>query len=548
MNICVDFGTCHTVISYIDENNDIKHILNEITGDILIPTIIYFPNGENNTIENINNLKLETDYIIGTNANDCIKQHDDYKYCFTQFKRFLGITKKTINIDFLNKFQYDYELDDDIIYFKIGKLKISIIELIRLFVKGIMVNVKEILKTDDLSVVLTCPAYFYDLQRTQLKNAFESSGLKILKMYNEPTVAGIYYINTIQNNLNEKNDLDKKFIVYDLGGGTMDVTVTQYHNDIETCEILDICGDNCLGGVDIDNILIDDIYNKYEINRDNKKWYNRIKKYAEDIKIKLSHMDSYDIFLENVPIKDKIVDDLKITYTIFNFNRLIKDIIDKMTEPLIEMSKKHETNNIIFIGGPTQIKLLKNTVFSKLKINETESNMTNNIINNDKILYKTIVSKGGITMMNMINDKKKFTLLDITPMNIGIASFDNKMITMIEKNTKTPTTVERIFTTQYDCQRSIDLDIYEGIDENYKNNNFIGSYKIIGIPPLPCGSIIIKLLFKITINGILDISINGYKNSSDSNIQSFDFKMMEKIKIIPTTLARELFRKLLLKT
>ena len=170
----------------------------------------------------------------------------------------------------------------------------------------------------------------------------------------------------------------------------------------------------------------------------------------------MSYTDNYDIFLENVPVGDKIIDCLKINYTIHTFNRLIENIIDEMIKPLIDMSQKHETNNIIFIGGPTQIKLLKNKFFFILKINNDE----NNFLNTDTTLYKTIVAKGGATIYQLINSKNTFTLLDIIPMNIGIAS-NKKMITMINKNSKIPTSVERIFTTQHDCQRSIDMDIYE---------------------------------------------------------------------------------------
>ncbi len=129
-NICIDFGTCNTVISYTDENNMIKHIFNPVTGDILIPTTLYFNNLEN--INNIDDLKFNKNYIIGTSANDFMNDNTHY-YC--QFKRFLGITKKTINYDFLNKFNHKYELSDDCLHFIIGKLKISVIDLVKLFMK-----------------------------------------------------------------------------------------------------------------------------------------------------------------------------------------------------------------------------------------------------------------------------------------------------------------------------------------------------------------------------------------------------------------------------
>jgi molecular chaperone DnaK (HSP70) len=130
-------------------------------------------------------------------------------------------------------------------------------------------------------------------------------------------------------------------------------------------------------------------------------------------------------------------------------------------------------------------------------------------------------------------------------MNIGISSSDGQMITMINSHSKIPVNVEKVFSTSHDCQRTIDIEVFEGISNLIKNNNYIGSYKIIGIPPLPRGSIIIKLLFKISYNGILDVSITGFKNPSDDSAKSFDFKMTEKIKLIPNILAKELLRKIL---
>ena len=117
---------------------------------------------------------------------------------------------------------------------------------------------------------------------------------------------------------------------------------------------------------------------------------------------------------------------------------------------------------------------------------------------------------------------------------------------MIDKNSKIPTSIERYFSTSHDCQRSIDIEIYEGIENNCSSNTFIGSYKIIGIPPLPKDMILVKLLFKISYNGILDISINGFKNPSDSSAKSFDFKLCENIKLISNVLAKEILKKLLL--
>ena len=416
-NICIDFGTCNTVISYFDNtDNKLKQITDDYDGNILISTIIYFNEEtiKSKKISNIDQLVYLEDYFIGNNINIT-----NPKYYFYQFKRFLGITDKLSVLDrnFIDKFNKEYTLDEDSIYFYIetydnNKIKFSIVHLIKLYFKGLysLICKKLNIKPDDndlnnkLEIVLTCPAYFHDLQRQQLKNAASEACFKIFKLYNEPTTAAIYYIKNYFNEDSKKENNSNKFIVYDLGGGTIDTTVVEYHEELNTCEIIDIDGNNSLGGIDIDNIIIYDIYSKYFIDKSNLKFKNNIKNIAEDIKIKLSYNTNYDIYLENIPIiKNNILeykDILKISYTRHYINSLINDIIEQMIQPIKNMYTKHNTSNIIFIGGPTQIPLLQNKV--NLILNKNIKTINNK---NNNILYKTIVSEGGTLLYNLINKK-----------------------------------------------------------------------------------------------------------------------------------------------
>lgn len=558
-NICIDFGTCNTVISYTQADN-ICQIPDEITGDVLIPTTIYFISEKITSNIKTSDLTYLEHYLIGSAANELYLTNKDLEYYFYQFKRFLGITSKSLDKskEFLNKFNLEYTTDSDTIYFYLPcsdvpeiKLKLSICELIKLYFKAL----NQIIKTKlsligQINCVITCPAYFHDLQRTQLKKASEDSEFIVNKIYNEPTAAAIYYIKKFSN----ANSKSNHFIIYDLGGGTIDTTVVEYHESDNTCEIIDIDGNNSLGGIDIDNLIIFDIYTKYLIDPSNLKWKHKIRKIAEEIKIKLTYQQSYSVFLESVPIKKSnnststIVDELKITYSRVQFNNLISNMIDQMIQPIFNMFIKYSTFNIIFIGGPTQIPLLQSKVRNYIESNNSTVTTSEDLENNWKTqpnLYKTIVSAGGSLLCKMINEKKEFYLLDIIPMNIGISGPDDSMVIMIDKNSKIPLNVEKTFTTSHDCQRSIDIEIYEGINTNCASNTFIGSYKIVGIPPLPKGMILIKLLFKISYNGILDISINGFKNPSDNSAKSFDFKMCENIKLISNMMAKDILRKLL---
>lgn len=571
-NICIDFGTCNSVISFI-ENGVLKQLQDDTTGDILIPTTIYFINKEKKIID----LEPFIDYQIGTTANDLVNTNKDWENYFFQFKRFLGITSKSINSykEFLSRYNFEYTTDEDTIYFYIKtnnlmtntndiqeqKIKLTICDLIRLFFKCLKNKIDDRLnlkKDSTIKIILTCPAYFHDLQRTQLKRSAEQAGFEIFKLINEPTAASIYYINRYS-----KTNTDAKYIIYDLGGGTIDTSVVDYYSDTNTCDVIDIEGNNALGGIDIDNILVYDIFSRYSIDKTNIKWLNKIKKYAEEIKIKLSTKNNHDIYLEDVPItklsKTSIVQNLKISYSKQLFNNLINDIVEQMILSIKNMYIKHNITDIIFIGGPTQIPLLQQKVSAFIsnqphkqnqqnQQNEIKENndTLNNFKSNDINLYKTIVSQGGSIFYKKIIQKEDFCLIDIIPMNIGICDPNNNMMVMIEKGSKIPISVERIFTTSYDCQRSIDIEIYEGIDKECLKNTFIGSYKIIGIPPLEKGMVLIKLLFKISVNGILDISIVGFKNSSDKSAKSFDFKLNENIKLIPNMVAKELLKKILL--
>jgi molecular chaperone DnaK (HSP70) len=568
-NFCIDFGTCNTVISYCQDDN-ILQIQDEISGDVLLPTTIYFSSESIKPETKISELKPSEHYFIGSGANEMFQTEKNNLLYFYQFKRFLGITSKSIDKYkvFLDKFNLEYTTDEDTIYFFIqfnedSKLKISIIDLIKLYFQGLhqILERKFNLNEQNIQSIITCPAYFNDLQRSQLKRASESAGFIISKILNEPTTAAIYYINkyiikVINNNNIEKNQQNEqsdkikqsnKFIIYDLGGGTIDTTVVEYHIEDNTCEVIDIDGNNSLGGIDIDNIIITDIYDRFLIDKNNLKWKSKIRKCAEEIKIKLTYSQNHDIHLESVPVvnQNKIIikDNLKISYSRHTFNTIINGIIDQMIEPIKSMHLKHETKNIIFIGGPTQIPLLQNKVSSYLNVDITTSE---NFEKNNLNLYKTIVSQGGTLLSKLLEDKTSFYLLDIIPMNIGISNDENQMVIMIEKNSKIPLTVEKIFTTSHDCQRTIDIEIFEGVEKDCASNTFIGSYKIMGIPPLPRGSILIKLLFKISYNGVLEVSINGFKNSSNDDTKSFDFKLCENIKLIPNILAKELLKKLLL--
>lgn len=541
--ICIDFGTSNTVISYI-ENDTIGQIPNNFTGDILIPSVLYINTGIIDPNMSIQQFEYNTHYLISSEATQTVKTDGDYENYFCEFKRFLGITSKTINTykEFLNRYSQQWEAIDDMVYVVLSDRKISICEIITMYFIGLKHMICEKLNIGYETrpgIYITCPAYFFELQRNQLKRAVESAGFQVVKLLNEPTAGAIYHI----HNVNSTNSTNNKYIIYDLGGGTIDTTVVEYNSTDNIYEVIDIDGNNNLGGIDIVNILIHDIFEKYSIDK-KPKWNNMVKQCAQEIKISLSSNSVCTVILERISVRGKIVAKLEIKYLRQTFNNLINDVIEQMICPIKTMCEKYNTTNIVFIGGPTQIPLLQSKVSAFIS---TMDNTTQILNSTNLHLYKSIVSMGGSFYYKKSFEKSNICLLDIIPMNIGFKGIDDQMVVMIPKGSSVPSQVERIFTTSYDCQRTIDIDVYEGLDDlSIGENTFIGSYKIIGLPPVPSGMILVKLLFKITANGLLEMSINGSRNRSDSNDKSFEFKFNEDIRLIPQSAVKSMLKKLLM--
>jgi molecular chaperone DnaK (HSP70) len=527
-NFSIDFGTSNTVISYLNESSNIEYINDINTGNILIPSTIYFLKDTVNENNKISDLKYKENYEIGYSANDNYKILNNYNSYFFQFKRFLGINNNspTSSFDFIKKYNLKYDTDDELIFFYIPTnndekyIKCSIIELISLYLKAIYKLISDTLNLKDiLNTYITTPAFFNDLQKNQLKTSFKISNFNVLKIYNEPTAASIYYVNKYYTELCE----DSKFIIFDLGCGTLDITTLLYNSQNKLIEILDVYGNNSLGSLDIDNIIINNIYEKYNIDTSNIKWKNKIRQYAEEIKIKMSYTDNYDIVLENVPIiehnKIKILEYLKISYNKNYFNMIIKDIVDTIILPLKDIVSKNENIiDIVFVGGGSLIELIRLKAQNICKIN-------NNILI-EPLLYKTIVSCGSCIMHRIIKNKEDFCMMDIVAMNIGIMSINNNVINIIPKNSKIPIQKEYIFTTSHDSQKIIDFEICE-------NDKIIYSYYITGLPALKRGSVLIKIIFKIDNNGLLNLIINGYKNTQNGEHSKLDFNFHKDIKLIP---------------
>lgn len=512
-----DYGTSNTVLCYSNDSDMIEYVYDSDGSDLICSSLYMTDDFD------VKNPLFNETYFIGKNANVNYEIFKNDKNYFYQLKRLLGVNNdcKNINTDFMNKINNEYVVKDDMIYFSINGGEISLIKLISLFFDGlkIMINREEV-----MDIYVSTPAYFNDLQKQQLVEAYKFSGFNVKKIYNEPSSAAMAYIN--KYNVCE----DKKFIVYDFGCGTLDITTVEYHHNDKIVEIIDIYGNNNLGSLNIDDEIMMDIYTKYNIDYDNKKWKYRIRKYAEEIKKAMSYTDNYSIVLEDVPTKIKIVEMLQIQYSKTRFNDKIKKVVIQATEALNDIMEKHgNIHDIIFVGGGTLIDLVRIYAKNICKINSVK------LVNKNE--YKTIVVQGLFVLHDIVKNANGLLMTDITAVDFGIMGSDGNIVVVIPKGTKIPISKDYIFSLGYDGQTMAEIDLYEDGMNSY-------SYIIKGIPVTKKGNVLIGMKFNICENGLFNINIQGMMNKQNDYDGRLKYEMSDKIRLIPKYKIKKLLEKL----
>lgn len=358
--------------------------------------------------------------------------------------------------------------------------------------------------------VITVPAYFDDAQRQATKNAGKIAGFDVKRIINEPTAAAIAY------GLNEGEE--KTIIVYDLGGGTFDVSILEVGDGV--VEVKATNGDTHLGGDDFDQKLIDMLITEFKNDhgidlKEDAAALQRLKEAAEKAKITLSSSEQTEINLPYITADAKGPKHLRRVIARSEYEKLINDLVEATFEPVRKALsdakvKKDEINDVVMVGGMTRTPIVKK------KVEEFFGKKLHEGVNPDEVVAIGAAVQGAI--LGGDESVKDITLLDVTPLTLGLETMGGVRTPLIERNTTIPTEKEQVFSTAADNQTSVEINVLQGEREMAADNKSLGMFRLDGIPPAPRGVPQVVVKFKIDANGILHVSAKDKASGKEQSI------------------------------
>jgi len=490
--IGIDLGTTNSCFAVIEGGS--PNVITNKEGNRTTPSVVAFAKGGES--------------LVGQAAKR--QGVTNPKNTIFSAKRFIGRNYKEIKKESSNLPFDIVEGKNKEVLIKANDKEYAPAQISAMVLQNIKINAEEYLGSDVTDAVITVPAYFNDSQRQATKDAGTIAGLNVKRIINEPTAAALAY------GLDKKNK-DQKIAIYDLGGGTFDISILEIGDGV--FEVKSTNGDTQLGGDDFDDILVNWLAEEFQKSdsMDLKKdpmALQRLKEGAEKAKCELSTSKQTEINLPFITADSSGPKHLNVTLTRAKFENLINDLVQKTVAPCKNALndanlKPSEIDEVILVGGSTRIPLVQDSVE---KLFGKESNKS---VNPDEVVAIGAAIQGGV-LGGEVDD---ILLLDVTPLTLAIETLGNIATPMIPANTTIPTKKSEVFSTATDNQPSVPVHVVQGERKFAKDNKSLGQFILDGIPPAPRGTPQIEVTFDIDSNGILNVTAKDKATGKEQSIK-----------------------------
>ena len=489
--IGIDLGTTNSCVAVLEGGE---------------PTVITSPEG-GRTTPSVVGFAKDGDRLVGQAAKrQAVTNPENTVF---SIKRFVGRMFDEVSTE-ISEVPYKVEKNSSgACVVRAGEKEYTPPEISAMVLQKLKQQAEEYLGSKVTDAVITVPAYFNDSQRQATKDAGKIAGLNVRRIINEPTAASLAY------GLDKKKD--EKIAVFDLGGGTFDVSILELGDGV--FEVKSSNGDGHLGGDDFDQKVIDWIANEFDKSdgidlRKDPMALQRLKEAAETAKKELSTSKQTDINLPFVTADASGPKHLNLTLSQAKFEELVSDLINRTIEPCVQAIEdaglsKSEIDEVILVGGSTRIPKIQE------KVKEIFGKEPNKSVNPDEVVALGAAIQGGV----LSGDVDDILLLDVTPLSLGIETLGSVSTTLIERNTTIPTKKSQVFSTAADNQTTVEIHVLQGERQMATDNKTIGRFHLADIPPSPRGVPQIEVSFDIDANGILNVNAKDKATGKEQSIR-----------------------------
>jgi len=489
--IGIDLGTTNSVVAVME--GDQPKVLVNRQGSRLTPSVVAFTD--------------KGEILVGQPAKH--QQVTNPKNTVFSIKRFMGRRHREVETE---EKMVPYEITggaEDFVKVRVRGKEYTPEQVSAYILQDLKKTAEDYLGEKVTDAVITVPAYFNDAQRQATKNAGEVAGLKVLRVLPEPTAAALAY------GLDKKKN--EKICVFDLGGGTFDVSVLDVAEGV--FEVLSINGDTHLGGDDFDEELINHIAEEFRKQegidlRKDPMALQRLKEAAEKAKIELSGNMETTVNLPFITADQSGPKHLQMTVTRARFEQLISKLVEKCRKPVIDALKDaklepQQIDEVVLVGGSTRVPMVQRLVKELFKGKEP-----NKSVNPDEVVAIGAAIQGAIAT----GDVKDILVLDATPLSLGVETLGGVMTVLIPRNTTIPTSKSETFSTAADNQSAVTIRVLQGEREFARDNRLLGEFNLEGIPPAPRGIPQIEVSFNVDVNGILNVTAKDKATSKENKV------------------------------